>query len=365
MGEAGLWTVSQLIERDGWTSMKRIVKYDILRIVASFSIVLLHVSASYWSVVDIQGKDFLVMTVYNSITRFAVPVFFMLSGLFLVSPHKDNTALGKRVLKLVMLFYVWSAFYAFQGAVVDALRGEFSAEVWRAATERFIFGHVHMWFLQILCGFYIMIPVARQICVKMEVLRYYLLLWCAFRFLFPCLTELFRLPTVQARIDSLGMDILVVNFGYFLLGYYLDMVDIKKRIRWVIYAAGAVSVCMTAFLTVRECMGAGTYVEKWFSPGSPNVLIMSVAIFTCFKYCKVFGKAKRADVWGKLSGYTFFVYMFHMFVIEKLNLVGITTVAYPAVISIPVITVFTFMVSLLGAFIADHIPFIRKMVMLH
>ena len=59
--------------------MERIVKYDVLRVVASFSIVLLHVSASYWSVVDIYDGEFLVMTIYNSLTRFAVPVFFMLS----------------------------------------------------------------------------------------------------------------------------------------------------------------------------------------------------------------------------------------------------------------------------------------------
>ena len=59
--------------------MERIVKYDVLRVVASFSIVLLHVSASYWSVVDIYDGEFLVMTIYNSLTRFAVQVFFMLS----------------------------------------------------------------------------------------------------------------------------------------------------------------------------------------------------------------------------------------------------------------------------------------------
>ena len=93
--------------------MSRIVKYDILRVAASFSIVLLHVSASYWSVVDISGGEFVVMTVYNSLTRFAVPVFFMLSGLFLVDPWRERVGTGKRVLKLIALFYVWSAFYAF------------------------------------------------------------------------------------------------------------------------------------------------------------------------------------------------------------------------------------------------------------
>lgn len=345
--------------------MSRMVKYDVLRIVASFSIVLLHVSASYWSVVDIYGREFMVMTVYNSLTRFAVPVFFMLSGLFLVTPKRENVVVGKRVLKLILLFYVWSAFYAFQGIAVDTIRGAFSMEVFRAAVERLIFGHVHMWFLQMLCGFYILIPVARQICAKEKAVRYYLILWSVFRFIVPCLTGTFHLNTVQARIDSLGMDILAGNFGYFLLGYYLNEIEIKKKIRWIIYTLGIGAVCLTAFLTIRDCRETGTYLEKWFSPASLNILVMSAAIFIFFKYCKLFDRIKNIPMWSKLSAYTFFVYMFHMFVIEKLNLVGITTVSFPAIISIPVLTIFTFAVSLAGAFVADHIPGIRKITMLH
>ncbi|MCI8846867.1 MAG: acyltransferase family protein [Lachnospiraceae bacterium] len=344
--------------------MSRIVKYDILRVVACFSIILLHVSASYWSVVDVRGGEFLVMTVYNSLTRFAVPVFFMLSGLFLVAPERENVAIGKRVLRLVMLFYVWSAFYAFQGIAVDTLKGAFSMEVFRAAVERFIFGHIHMWFLQILCGFYLLIPIARQISAKRETLRYYLLLWIVFRFLVPTLTEAFGLATLQARIDSLGLDMLVGNFGYFLLGYYLNTTNIRKKVRWCIYAMGIGAWILTPFLTVGSCIKSGTYVEKWFSPGSLNILVMTIAVFVFFQYGKAFEQVKRADIWGKLSRYTFFVYMFHMFVLEKLNLVGITTVSYPAVISIPVMTVFIFIVSLFGAFVAGHIPFVRKIVML-
>lgn len=345
--------------------MTRIVKYDVLRVVASFSIVLLHVSASYWSVVDIHGKEFLVMTVYNSLTRFAVPVFFMLSGLFLVSPDKDNAGLAKRIVKLFILFYVWSAFYAFQGIAVDTLKGEFSIEVWNAAIERFIFGHVHMWFLQMLLGFYLLIPVAKQICANKKVVEYYLILWTIFKFVLPYLTEFFHWYTFQARIDSLGMDTLAGNFGYFLLGYYLDKTDIKQKVRWLIYAMGIGAVGMTIGMTIWDCIKSGTYVESWFSPASPNVLMMSIAIFVCFKYSKVFDRAKRVSVWKKLAGYTFFIYMFHMFVIEKLNLVGITTVSFPAVISVPALTIFTFMVSLLVAFVVDHIPYVRKIVMLH
>lgn len=345
--------------------MARIVKYDVLRVVACFAIVLLHVSASYWSVVDVQSSEFLIMTIYNSLTRFAVPVFFMLSGLFLVSPKREDVKVGKRVLKIVLLFYVWSAFYAFQGVAVDALVGEFTMEVFRGSIERFIFGHIHMWFLQMLAGFYILIPVARQICAKKESVQYFLTLWIVFRFVVPYVTEAFGWTTLQARVDSLGLDILVGNFGYFLLGYYLNEIDIKKKAQWTIYTVGIAAVGVTIFLTVLSCVETGTYVEDWFSPSSPNILIMSVAIFTCFKYCKVFDECKRDYVWGKLANYTFFVYMFHVFVIEKLNLIGITTVSFPAVVSIPALTIFTFVVSLLCAFVADRIPFVRKIIMLH
>jgi surface polysaccharide O-acyltransferase-like enzyme len=248
---------------------------------------------------------------------------------------------------------------------VDTLKGEFSMEVFRAAVERFVFGHIHMWFLQILCGFYLLIPVARQISAKKETLRYYLILWIIFRFLIPTVTDVSGLTTFQARIDSLGLDILVGNFGYFLLGYYLNTTDIKREARWCMYAMGVISLFLTPFLTLHDCIKSGTYVERWFSPGSLNVLIMSAAIFLCFKYCRVFDHVKRPGIWEKLSGYTFFVYMFHMFVLEKLNLMGITTVSYPAVVSIPVMTVFIFIVSLMGAFVADHVPVVRKIVMLH
>lgn len=54
----------------------RIKKYDYLRSVSCFFIVLLHVSGSYWGL----AEGWVAMTVYNALSRFAVPVFMMLGG---------------------------------------------------------------------------------------------------------------------------------------------------------------------------------------------------------------------------------------------------------------------------------------------
>lgn len=92
------------------------------------------------------------------------------------------------------------------------------------------------------------------------------------------------------------------------------------------------------------------------------MLVMSSPIFTGFKYSSVFENMKKTQVWRKLLNYTFFVYMFN---IEKSNLIGITTVSYPAIFFVPVIIIFTFLVSILGAFIVERIKILRNILMLH
>lgn len=347
--------------------MNRVIKYDILRIVACFSVVMLHVSGSYLTVVDIFGKDFLFLAIYNGLTRFSVPVFFMLSGLFLASPQKDITTgnMLKRIFKLLLCFYIWSGFYAFQGVLVAAIRGNIPEGMFESAMQRFLFGHSHMWFIQTLTGFYLLLPIARQICENRRVLQYYLLLWVIFRFLLPQLINLFGWGTFSAWINKFaGLDILVGYFGYFILGYYINEENIKKCLRYLIYAAGIGACFLTIFLTIRESKLAGVYIPNWTSPGSINVLIMSVAVIVFFKY-NCFAASERNLLWIKISNYTFFIYMFHMFVIDKLNLMGITVISFFPAVSVPIMTIFVFLVSLLGAFGADHIPIVKKLLMLH
>ena len=353
-----------LNQKTGQTQV-RIIKYDILRIVACFAIVLLHVSSSVLDTVNVHSSEFLIMIVYNSLTSFAVPIFFMLSGLFLLSPDRENIKLGKRILKLVSLFYVWSAFYGFQGIIFDVLTGGGTKEFLLESIRRFISGHLHMWFIQTLLGFYILIPIARQICAEGRCLQYFLILWVVFKFFIPCLTEAFHLSIIQSQVNSLGLDILTGNLGYFLLGYYLNTTGIKKHIRLIIYVMGIIATYLTIFLTIHDSAKSGIYVETWFGAGSLNICVMSTAIFIWFKYCRAFDSIKYPNLWKKLSRCTFFVYMFHIFLIEKLSVMGITVLSYSVIISIPVFTIIIFMVSLLCGYVTERIPIIRKIALFY
>lgn len=353
-------------ERHGIT-MRRIVQYDLLRIVACFAVVLLHVSGSYWYVVDVESSDFLIMTIYNSFSRFAVPVFFMLSGLFLLDPERELSTKkwGLKLAKLTAGFYIWSLFYAFQSVIFNGIRYGFDnvdSEMWSDAITRLVMGHGHMWFLLDLFGFYLLVPVFRKVCEDIRVIGYFLTLWVLVRFLLVTVFPEIAGGLVLALVTAQHLYMLTGYIGYFLAGYFLNKISLPKGVRWTLYVLGVGAVVFTMVRTIVECRASQSYDDHWFMPSNVNILLFSVAVFVLFKHMNV--PQRVADsVWVRnMAGSTFFVYMIHPFFIEKLNLLGIKVIAYPVVWSIPIITICIFATGMFLGWIAGKIPVIGKIV---
>lgn len=62
----------------------RNISYDLLRICAAVMVVLLHIAASNWYSLTPDKAEWFAMNFYDSMSRSAVPIFFMLSGTFLL-----------------------------------------------------------------------------------------------------------------------------------------------------------------------------------------------------------------------------------------------------------------------------------------
>ena len=70
---------------------KRETNYDLLRIISTFAVILIHVNATVLnSGEQHQGYENIVMNIINIVTRFSVPCFVMLSGAFLLSNPKNK-----------------------------------------------------------------------------------------------------------------------------------------------------------------------------------------------------------------------------------------------------------------------------------
>lgn len=73
---------------------EHLVNYDYLRVLATFAVILLHVAASKWNYADVNGLEWQTYNFYDSIVRWAVPFFVMISGsLFL--PRDSVEHIGK------------------------------------------------------------------------------------------------------------------------------------------------------------------------------------------------------------------------------------------------------------------------------
>lgn len=66
----------------------------------------LHISAQNWRVTDVISFEWNVFNFYDSIVRWAVPVFVMISGaLFLSREYSIKKIYGKNILRILVAFF--------------------------------------------------------------------------------------------------------------------------------------------------------------------------------------------------------------------------------------------------------------------
>ena len=70
-------------------TQNRNIQYDLLRILAAFSVVMLHSAAQYWYDLPIDGRAWKTVNAYDACFRFGVPIFVMISGAIFLDPKRE------------------------------------------------------------------------------------------------------------------------------------------------------------------------------------------------------------------------------------------------------------------------------------
>lgn len=124
--------------------MKRSNSIDLLRIVAAFFIVCIH-------------TEFFAMQEVNAVARFAVPVFFMISGYFFIGGKRESQMRSiKKILILVVLTNILFFAYKFALAFLGHNAGQFVANSFSLSSlfNFLVFNESpfggHLWFLSAL-----------------------------------------------------------------------------------------------------------------------------------------------------------------------------------------------------------------------
>lgn len=339
-----------------------IVYFDYLRILATMTVIMLHAAASNWLVLDCTTTEWRIHNFFDGATRWAVPVFIMMSGALFLNPAKKVTLrqlFRKYVLPMVITFAVWSVLYA----IADVLRKDDPSLLFFASMV--VRGHYHLWFVLLISSLYMLVPIMQKITADATLTKYCLLLGIVFVIAIP--RALFLLEQLLGAGNQLVVSTLTDVFHYtafakaseyvlyFLLGYVLHTTELKPTHRWLIYGLGAVCFILMFLLTGWATARGGVQVAWYYETGTCNVFFISTAAFVFGKYglsrLPLGQKAKqKAQYIAKRS---FTMYLVHAIVLEILNRIGLHTRAFHAALSIPALTLAGFVISLVLAVVID------------
>lgn len=349
---------------------ERLAYLDFLRIFATFSVILLHFSAQNWFHIAVESSAWRIFTVYNSAVRWGVPMFVMISGaLFLNREIPVRRLYSKYVLRMLAAFLAWSLLYFLLGG--DGPRARLLSLFRPGRTEQLasiLRGPYHIWFVFLIAGLYLCIPLFRQLIQRGQTRRYYLLLCFLFASLLPQLGALIQsfggerlrllMQAVEENIQYMHMDLVLGYGGYFVLGHALSREGFSKKQRGLLYTLGLLGFALTALLTWGASLRAGRAVSDHFDYLRPGVLAEAAALFVLFRHLPVPPPRVRA-LTTRLSRWSFGAYLVHALVIDWLGGLGLNTLSFAPWLSVPALSLLVLGISYGISALLSLIPGVR------
>ena len=346
---------------------ERLLYIDILRIISIFAVIIIHVSAKWFenSSLSTNSINYQIVNVYDCVTRFGVPVFVMISGVFFLNPQKKyqiKKLFFKKNIRILTAFLFWQTIY-----VIIQLY-ELEEEITFRKIIHGIFDvHYHLWYLFMICGLYISSPLLKYIIKDKNMVRYFLFLSLLFVFL-PNFFLLFnKYKLIKYLIDFINrLDIKIV-YGYstyFILGYILSKANLKNKYIKLIYLLGSFSIFMTVVFNGIIEIKMKHHVNLYYKTFLPNICCFSVFVFVLFKelfkhICLTINFSKILTMIGKM---TFGIYLIHALFADHIKFIGFQFFLNYPIISIPLISLSIFILSLLLTGIISKIPILNKYV---
>lgn len=343
---------------------KREIYFDYLRIVSIFCVIGIHIVAKSWYNTPTKELSWQILNIYDSLFRFCVPIFIMISGALFLNKDKKieiKTLFKKNILRIFIALVFWSFIYAvFKNLITYKGINKFVLD---KILNAFLMGHHHLWFLSTILGIYLAMPLLKKICEDRKLEKYLIILSFIHTSLIPFLMNLKIFDLIfNDTIFMLEIPLATGYVGYYLLGHYLNTYNISNKKEKYIYVLGMCSLVFTILITSLSSVKVLRPIDTYYEYLYANTYVLSVSIFILFKYriskIKISEKLKNKVV--KLSNLVFGIYLVHEIFIIILDHYHFFKRNIMYSLLTPIFTVIIFIVSLLIVIIIKKIPMINK-----
>jgi len=334
---------------------------DTARVLAGIAVIVLHISSGVVIHQQFATISWWVGNVLDSLSRWCVPVFIMISGALLLKDKTEESVVSiyrKRLYRIAVPLVFWSLFFSCWSAAKEYLKvGE--VNVFRLA-ENLLEGrpYIHLWYLFMLIGLYLFLPWLKILAAGLS--RQRLLGFVTLLFAFAMTDCL-----VSYASDGSGVSghlffgaWFVWYLGYFFLGHYVsefcECQSFSRNFLLLIYVTSVILTAIGYWLTQNGTLRIGLYFYDYLSL---PVVAMSIAVF-------IFIKQMTSVVWlQQFAPVVFGVYLIHPIFVDMLRFLGITAERFNnTLFSIAVITLVVAVVSTIAVRVVLGVPYLRRLV---
>lgn len=323
-------------------------KYDYIRAVSMIAIITIHVSQVWANNIGMiengnTVKEF-VSCSFNTLSRFGVPCFIMLSGAFLLDNNENanySFFYRKEFVKIFIPTILFSILYLFYRALTIILGG---GETLIGILEDACIGKpmYHMWYLYSLIGLYALTPVCIRFKNSISEASFRKVAIVFFILIF--ISRNTRTGDVTLYWDvSISYDFL----GYYMIGYIIRK-DIKENKKGVFFLFCAMIVGMIAsYMRYNSLIQSIDNKLLIPQPYSMYAVPMSILLFAGIASMNL----KSRNLICILSNKSFIIYLLHAGVWDVfrkvIKLIGVNLIELNCCIYIPLFVIAVLIVSLL------------------
>ncbi|TKB50324.1 acyltransferase [Ferrimonas sediminicola] len=329
---------------------------DFLRCIAAIAVVLIHVLGPWRHLWGLAPMDqWMAATGYNALSRWAVPVFMMITGALLLSDNRPfvfKDYISRRLLKVVVPFIGWTLIYSIasgwtqtgfsQELFTETLTGSPREPAW-----------YHLWFFYDFIPLYFVIPLLGPILAKLDRERIKLII-CAWMLL----TLMHWL-----HVDTPLRQNLILYSGYLILGWFLFNRDNNNEVKWWVLAG-----CLALMINVTGSWWFSElkrgYSAYFMGYKSLNTVVIAAMLFVVAqKYAdRIQGPLRRGI--SLVARYSLGIYLIHPLLLIPVR--DLTKGVYGWFgsnwVGLPVITLATLLCALLLTMLLAKIPLVKRLV---
>lgn len=337
------------------------VKYcDTLKAISIILVILIHVLAGYRDMYLANDNRlyYYLLSFADSFTRTAVPTFFMITGIFMLSKNLEKdykSYLKKRIPKLLIPLLIFSiAYYLFENIENDNKLSllSFFQEVTNSGGVIY-----HLWFMYDIIKIYLLIPflsILVKHLSKKKLNNLIILLFLMGNFM-----QFIALITARININlfqGIAYSKLTMCINYLFLGYYLYKYDLKPLTKKLIYVGAILSIIILPIADLFYVFVDKIRLDVLYTVDSIFPILPTIALFILFKRhyqkWKIFHKIE--PITSKIAKLSLWIYMIHVMIMKIL----IKYLPFPqrfisVVITVIIIWVLTTILSLIFSIIFE------------